>query len=144
MLGILVIEELILFWFCRKQYGTTPAWYYYAVMSVAILWAVYGSLLLPRVGMLMGLVGGVCLAVLFPPAHHAAYSIVFNPLFSVGFGFVAALAIAAILVRWKGPREHPDGWVWAVLALTGVVILWIRQRKSTTTGIAATTHRTTG
>jgi uncharacterized membrane protein len=126
MLGILVSEELILFWFCRNQYGApTPAWFYYAVMSVAILWAVYGSLLIPRVGMLMGLAGGACLAVLFPPAHFAAYSIVFNSVFLVGLGFVAALAIAAILIRWKVPREHPDRWAWAVLAMTGVVVLWI-------------------
>jgi uncharacterized membrane protein len=126
MLGILVSEELILYWFCRNQYGTpTPAWFYYAVMSVAILWAVYGSFLLPRVGMLMGLVGCACLTMLFPPAHFVAYSIVFNPLFSVGFGFVAALAIAAILIRRQVPCEHPDRWAWAVLALSAVVILWI-------------------
>ena len=117
---------MILYWFCRNQYGAaTPAWFYYTVMSVAILWVVYGSFLLPRVGMLMGLVGGVCLAVLFPLVHLSAYSIVFNPLFSVGFGFVAALAVAAILVRWQVPREHPDRWAWAVLALSAVVVLWI-------------------
>ena len=124
--AILISEELFMFWYCRNEFaGPVLGWYYYAVMSVMILWAVYGSLLLPRVGMMMGLVGGACLAVLFPLVHVSAYSIVFNPLFSVGFGFVAALAIAAVLIRWKVPREHPDRWVWAVLALSAVVVLWI-------------------
>lgn len=124
--AILVSEEIFLFWYCRDQFGTpTPDWYYYALISIPILWTVYGSLWLPRLSMIVGIVGGVFLAVLFPDAHSTAFSIFFNSWFLVGLGFVAALVVAAVSIHRNIAGQNARRDVASILALTAVVVLWV-------------------
>jgi uncharacterized membrane protein len=124
--AVLVSEEIFLFWYCRDQFGTpTPDWYFYALISILILWTVYGSLLLPRLSMIVGIIGGVFLAVLFPDAHSTAFPILFNSWFLVGLGFVAALIAAAVSIHRNIAGQNARRGTASILAFTAVVVLWV-------------------
>jgi hypothetical protein len=75
---------------------------------VAILWAVYGTFLIPWLGIALG-VAGSGLIVMYPTVHQTAFTIGgLNPWFLTGSGFVASLFVGCASCGGSGNWQPQD------------------------------------